>query len=296
MKKLLLIAIILLPAFIKAQQYVPFPDSNAIWNNVLTSMSGTVFTRFGLMGDTSIVSIQYHKLYKLNDTILNDTNALYYGAIREQAKKLYFRPVNYSFERILYDFTKNIGDTIKNLYYDLIPSDSSMWGIVISIDSILIDGNYRKEFTLNANNNPVWIEGIGSLQGLLYSVTPALTCSCIWSLVCFQQNDSVKYLNPQYSSCFSTITGISNYPTIENSIAVLPDPVVGISKIQWSNSNSNQFSTLTINDILGRNIESFNVSGKNNITINKTDYIQGIYFAKLYALNGKYNVIKLIIQ
>ena len=32
MKKLLLIVIILLPAYIKAQQYVPFPDSNAYWS------------------------------------------------------------------------------------------------------------------------------------------------------------------------------------------------------------------------------------------------------------------------
>jgi hypothetical protein len=287
-----------LPAFIKAQQYVPFPDSNAVWSEEEIDGMGPCQPckyQFRMKGDTIIDSIQYHKIYKENDSLLNSSNLIYFGEIREQSKRIYYRCCNHDIR--LYDFSKSVGDTIKNLYSEFSGCNAiSDSATITNIDSILIDGNYRRVFHLNTYNNPVWIEGIGSINGLLNAVVGEPTCSCTWDLVCFQNNDSVKYLNPKYSTCFPEITGITNYTVVENTVSVLPNPVTDISEIQWSNSNEYPFSKLIIVDVLGKDIKYFNVSGISDITINRADFAQGIYFAKLYSLNGKYNVIKLIIQ
>ena len=295
MKKLLLITIILLPAFIKAQQYVPFPDSNAVWSEIEIDQPGPCMPckyQFRILGDTIINSIQYHKIYKQNDSLLNSVNLIYHGAIREQGGKIYFRHVYFSFERTLYDFTKNVGDTIKKLYHDLDPSDSSMFGIITSIDSILIDGNYRKKFALNAND-PIWIEGIGSLHGLLYPITPAVTCSCIWDLVCFQQNDSVKYLNPKYSTCFPVITGISNNTTVKNSFAVLPNPFSTETTLRADKLFRD--ATLTVYNSFGQQVKLIkNISGQ-TVTLHRDNLPSGLYFLQLTQDNKTYATDKLII-
>jgi len=145
---------------------------------------------------------------------------------------------------------------------------------------------------------PYWIEGIGSSLGLTYpSPIQFSTCSdCSWDLICFRQNNEVLYLNPNVNTCYPTITSIQKYTAIENTVSILPNPVTNISTIQWNNSYEHPYSMLTIIDVFGRTVKSYNVSVKNAITINKTDFSPGIYFVKLFVPNGKYYITKIIIQ
>jgi hypothetical protein len=217
---------------ISAQNYVPFPDSNAIWNNRFWNQSVTEYTRLGLMGDTVINSVPYHKLYQLNDSVLSITNAVYYGAMREQGKKIYFRYYNCQYEFLLYDFTKNVGDTIYNIFCEdnLFSCDSiNDTAVITSIDSILIESNYRKVFHFESSfSTPVWIEGIGSTSGLINPLVPAVTCICSWDLVCFKQNNEEVYLNPNFNSCFPPTVGINeNIGSLFYEINISPNPASG---------------------------------------------------------------------
>ena len=255
--------------------------------------------QYRLFGDTIIDTVQYHKIYTIDDTLLNFTNATYFGAIREQEKKIYFRYYSCQNEIKLYDFSKNVGNTLRNLYSEIELCDSGYSGYapITSIDSVLIDGNYRRAIHSDAfYNNHVWIEGIGSTNGLFDPVIPPLTCMCSWDLVCFQQNGSVKYLNPNFSSCFPVITDMPNYESNENFVNIFPNPASGISIIKLNVSDNHFYSSLIISDILGKKTKTINVSGKNEITVNKNDYIQGLYFGRLIATNGETYFIKFIIQ
>jgi hypothetical protein len=48
-----------------------------------------------------------------------------------------------------------------------------------------------------------WLEGVGSLNGLLrescFSMTP---CDNNYELLCFQENNVLLYSNPAYDNCF----------------------------------------------------------------------------------------------
>jgi len=294
---LLLVLFALICGKTQAQTYIPFPDSNAVWSQIKIDNYAQSKYQYRILGDTIIGSVQYHKLFMQYDSLLNFSNSIYVGAIREQSKKIFFLHSYCQNETRLYDFSKNVGDTINNLYdEDSYCVGVPASGVINSIDSILIDGNYRKVFHLNSVNNPVWIEGIGSMFGLLNSVEPTPTCFCNWRLVCFQQNDSVKYLNPNFNSCFPVITDIPNQVPSKTSVNIFPNPVTGESTIKWDISGSPIYSTLIFTDILGKNIKTINVYGKNEITVNRNDYTPGLYFGKLLATNGENYVIRFIIQ
>ena len=156
----------------RAQEYVPFPLSNAIWSEVFTSKQpDEVETyQFGIEGDTVYNNIQYSKLYLLNDTVYPLSVGRYCGGIQEDdMKRIYiidcdcvmFPTIPIIDEVVLYDFSKSIGDTLFVGMYSFYPFS---YLIIHEIDSVLIDGNYRKRFDFGLEE---WIEGIGSTRGLL---------------------------------------------------------------------------------------------------------------------------------
>jgi len=207
---------------VSAQKYVPFPTENAEWNQVLYMSSDYLTTplprnlmNYSLGGDTILDTIRYTRL------ILNHNNTV--GFLREENKRIYYIGAGYtntwasyspgqlqkikncspSFlkstiqEDLLYDFNVKTGDTI-------------YWGmngqnIIDKIDSVQIDGSYRKQYHMKWGNDIV-IEGIGNaLRGLLNSVSPLPMCGAItwWDQVCFSQNGKTLFMNPEFKDCNS---------------------------------------------------------------------------------------------
>src|SRR5690606_18135488 len=76
------------------QTYYPFPDSVAIWKQTSSFYEGNdIHYALFMNGDTIINSNTYSKLYYSSTPNNIDTvNSLYYGAIRENNKKIYFFP------------------------------------------------------------------------------------------------------------------------------------------------------------------------------------------------------------
>ena len=258
-----------------AQQYIPFPESNAVWNQKFQygefPYDTSYYFQYGFNGDTLINSLLYHKVYRLNDTTLN-SNATYQGCLREDTlKKVFyigkgFWPFEvYNQEIQLYDFSKTVGDTIN---YGIYGKKQ-----IISVDSILINNNYRKRFHV------LWdyfIEGIGSVESLLSPITAIPNkVYTSWNLVCFKQNDNIIYLNPIYNSCFPSLSNI-NEITNNNNISIYPNPTKDNLTIE---TNTNTEQRLEIINLIGQTVYTIYINKK--ATVNTSAFAKGVYILKL---------------
>jgi hypothetical protein len=205
-----------------------FPESDAIWNIQIDGKEHY----YGLSGDTIINDTIYNKLYLLNDTtLIIDSGDEYIGGFRQEEKKVYFRPnlpadlfPQYPQETLLYDFSKNVGDTIwhnivtnlhihywsigENISASIIYNirDTENGKIYESIQYLHLDDGSLVE----TGRNDFWIENIGSLNSGLFWFLSQKTLSGTpkFRLACFKQGDELKYLDPDCKSCFSYTTGI----------------------------------------------------------------------------------------
>ena len=292
------------------QNYYPMPKSNAIWN----IYSDNVFSidqywmRYGLIGDSLINDTLYSKMYLLiNDTSLEITNTNYLsisgyddirrqnlmGFVREDSdKKIYFRDT-LDKETIIYDFSMNVGDSIIYSHSIIMVSDYSVLTIsglhnyensdkVISIDSAMINGVYRKR--LNFISGFSCVEGIGCVgsNGFFAPITDFCTCGDEFFLACYKNNDTVLILNnPKCSRCFCSI--YTNNPEEKweavKDIFIYPNPL---------NSSSDATITLNVNSDF---LKIFNQKGQlvlqektieNSINIGKNNLNKGLYLLQIF--------------
>lgn len=138
----------------KAQAYIYHPmvvdsanwEYSTIKNNNVFCDSGY---KFEIYDDTIVNGINYKKLYSGGGN--NNT----FDLIRESNKKIYYRKNfgNFIFpEILLYDFSKNIGDTILTNKNGSSTVLDTLQSKIIQIDSILTKKGYRKRFIVKALN------------------------------------------------------------------------------------------------------------------------------------------------
>ncbi|MDR3706206.1 MAG: T9SS type A sorting domain-containing protein [Paludibacteraceae bacterium] len=272
MKKVLIFITlaIILHTGLHSQTYVPFPTANASWNvyreyEMLGDPKNTFVDKYTLSGaDTTINSIKYK--------ILLD-NSYFIGGIREQDKKIYYSP-SYGGEYLLYDFNAQVGDTIRHS-----STLSYMYTVVKAIDSIQIDGNYRKRYIVSVYGYEPdsIIEGIGSVKNsLIYAVQLISTCTCVnyWEHICFEENGVVKYLNPDFSDCSSTkpIAGI-NETYSDAEIKIYPNPAQHTVYIK-----SNKAQAISIFNSSGQLMEKATLPAQSEYMLNIDNYSKGTYF------------------
>lgn len=160
-------------------------------------------TGYSLLGNFS--NSEYFKVWK--DSIVGDKtysfvvnstdefhehwDTLNYYLFREEEDKVYFE--NY----LYYDFTMQVGDTI-NFGFDMVV-DSIKW-------QPILNGEIRKHWYLSTPNNPynqvVWIEGIGSLGGLMDPTGGAYMGGGGTDLLCVYENGEQIYQSPYYDGCY----------------------------------------------------------------------------------------------
>ena len=207
-KILLTLLFAVLVQFCFGQEYHKIVDTNKVWSIIdeYTAGGGQPYSQFiKFTTDTLIGSYNYKKVLRSSDS--TQTVWSHIGFIREDSTaKVYYMNNSY-LEGLIYDFNVNINDTI-NIYNPLVCFDSSnMVCIVEQIDSIFIYNNYRKQIhILSAFGSEVWIEGIGSNRGILY--TNQCIVGNLFKLLCFYENDTLLYQNPLYPYCY--------YPTNTN--------------------------------------------------------------------------------
>lgn len=295
MKKILNISILLLLSLnIFTQEYVPLVKDSIVWSEIykhsVYEPGDYTPYYYGLLNeDTLIEEKNYYKLYSFNDTIYNIENANYWGAIREENKKVYYRGKldfmgDIDEEILIYDFSVNSGDTIYlgNLFA------VNEYMIVSEIDSIQINGNYRKRILFMYDDYiwTEWIEGIGNTKGLLYTSGDIPTDGSNHFLVCYFHNDHLFYHNNEYDNCFPLYTDIKDLNTVDiNALQVYPMPITDVSYIDIKNAN-NKYDKLYIFNSLGKIIKTIQLSNIEKIPIYKKDFIIGMYYFKLTSNNG----------
>ena len=281
---LLFIAFVLTVSFIKSQNYIPFPTTNANWNTYFIyncSSSAVPFDTsilsYEVMGDTIINLELYKKIYKEKFSAYNPSSKKVIGAIRELNKKIFYIGETYfglhaTTEVLLYDFNAQIGDTIQHDIY--------FYSIVLDIDSILINGKYRKRYEVDNNwlyHNPDFIvEGIGSLKNSLFGhISDIPTCgTSYWEHICFTHNDSLIYINPTFDDCFPIDTILLSINIKNNNDQINIYPVPFCSEINISNIYNNDIVNVEITDLTNRIVYKEELRDNHiNLTINKGTYI-----------------------
>jgi hypothetical protein len=230
---------ICLPAFIAmgaaAQTYHPLVDSGKTWSTVHHYYPGTTpfsdYVKF--QGDTLINGLTYKKVWKSMD----ESQAAWAanGFIREAGggQVFYMTWAGGSPNNLIYDFGAAAGDTV--FLFD------DPMGAYFVVDSVgtatLLTGELRKRLNLScfmAGGGPLgqetWIEGMGSLYGVLQSG------SCILigdnpQLLCFREQDTLKYFNPGYSTCF-VVTGTEESRSGPAPVEVFPNPADNVINIR----------------------------------------------------------------
>jgi hypothetical protein len=154
-------------------------------------------------GDSIVAGKAYKKVFSCDDKL--HENIRYEGLIRELDKKTYFIPKDFEAEYVLYDFSLEEGT---NFEYQTQPQNSPTILYVKKVDFVENNGIQKKriQFTSPPPDDDqvyaTWIEGIGSLTGLLYPLGTYAPNSTIEILLCYYENDERVYKNQDYSECY----------------------------------------------------------------------------------------------
>ncbi len=271
---------------VKAQeyQYVPFPDSNAVWSEVYyPSNAPAVYNKYALFNEDTLVNgINYHKLFHTeNKSKITRENSVCIGGIREDNKKVFIKYVDgfkpdepyYQKEFMLYNFSLNEGDTVWNEKdnINIIPLD---YLIVKRIDTILINGSKRKMLSFDPVSWVFWIEGVGNVKGLIFTSGDIPPNGTNNDLICMHHNDTLMYFfDDRYDGCVPqfVIDGVALLPNRD--IKVYPNPVTD-GTAYFENIS---FETLELFGINGELIRKENIKGVNSYQLNVLKLPPGIY-------------------
>lgn len=294
-KASLVLEVVFLPLMSSLSQDFPIPANGAEWNNTIiqaATMGPTQGTsRIEIKGDTIINDIAYSKLFTTLGSSYYQTGQCefhlfgsglinrYEGAIRtdENYKVSYF-PQGETDSIILYDFSLSVGDSVL-----ISESNNPYYAYVLEIDTILIANSPRKQLTMKGMYgwDDIWIEGIGSLYGLL------TTEFRLWEfhdyeLTCYEENDIPLYTStPSCTRC--DIATFTNPENTQESISIYPNPVIGRSVIDWAKSFFPK--QLNIYDLFGKTIFSKSVVNTEELYIDRKDLAKGVLVLELVGNN-----------
>ena len=160
---------------------------------------------YKIEGDTLLDGVSYKVMYTTRNEDLTGWSVC--GVIREtEDRQVLYRRDGSSYDEILYDFSMEVGDTIIMNGSGFYPD----WMFVVETNEILINGEPRKQIVLEYSwgDQEVWIEGIGSLYGIIDSGSLFLTGGST-NLLCYYEDGDLIWQNttPGYDECYMV------YPT-----------------------------------------------------------------------------------
>lgn len=242
-------------------------------------------------GDTLIDGYEYKSIWRCDEENQLDWN--FYGFIRENDEhQVFLKPPDY-IEGLIYDFEVELGDTVvaNNVYLN----SDTLHFIVSEIDSVLLLDGYHKRIILWEYINEkeeVWVEGLGSLYGILNSCNGSYGGVCgSYEALCYESDEFLVYQHHDYTTCHYNVTVNINTRSYEE-MSVYPNP-------------AKDFTILEFSDERERLIEIFDLSGKKiakNLLFDKIFYLnlhlvdKGIYIIKVKDDVNSYLPIKLIVD
>ena len=170
---------------------------------------------YKIEGDTLVDGVSYKVMYTTRNEDLTGWSVC--GVIREtEDKQVLYRRDGSSYDEILYDFSMEVGDTITMSGNGFYPD----WMFVIETNEILVNGEPRQQIVLEYpwGDQEVWIEGIGSLYGIINSGSLFLMGGST-DLLCYYEDGDLIWQNttPGYNECYIVNSGQ------QGNLAVTPD-------------------------------------------------------------------------
>ena len=270
-------------------QQVHFPDSNATWS-IWSGKTEKCFVK----GESLLNGKHYKKYFYTKDSAV--TVGDYFALLREDTvnQRVYAIFGYGTKERLLYDFSLGIGDTV-TVYSKFEGYTVGPWLVKIdTIDTVNIGGKNRKRLKVNGSGfQPYieyWIEGIGSSYGLFYSGTSmAIIHDVILpNLICFEQDGVVAYMSPNVQKCYYPVpkgVSIASQWLTQLSLNVNTGMVSVNSEIVITAYKVESLTGQIIHqDSPHASAFSFDISDKNN----------GLYLLTLYADKG--TVVRRIVK
>lgn len=299
MKNLVLYLLICLifESLYSQETYYPLIESGKTWYVLDGGFGGFATNIYKVEGDTIINQHSFKILYHSNEEF--PVTWTKHGYIREDEKKVYYSPYSeydtvFQEPGMVYDFDVELNDTltITSFAYNY-PTEIEI--VITSIDSILIEEEYRKKvsFACESIDENFWIEGIGSNNGL---IEPGFYCYIVCptiELLCVKESENVIYHNEYYESCF--IVGIHERLNKSLLFQVFPNPAkTKINIVAQTNNYSDILFKLC--NLHGEILLIKRLTNYNYNMVNTEKLKAGLYF---YTITNKSDLIqngKIIIE
>jgi len=249
-------------------------------------------------GDTIINQLNYLKIWESIDE--NYLNWYHRGFIRSDTNgNIYLRNL-LNEEGLAYKFDVNPGDTFSVInpfhFYTFIAE-------VEEVDQVYIEpaNEYRNRIKIidyegnSWGDEEYWIEGIGSLAGILHSGFHLYSLTGgEYDVLCQWVNNTLEYSNQSFNFCFNIVSTpeISDEPI---SISIQPNPLVKKSQIIIKGVPDEKYK-LVINDIYGKNTCEYNIQQNKDILLDRGLFKNGLYIIALFDGNNIIARKKLIVQ
>ncbi|MBQ5456530.1 MAG: hypothetical protein IIT63_11975, partial [Prevotella sp.] len=213
-------------ATMQAQEWMSLLKDNSEWN-ILWQSTGVptpelITESLVISGDTLIDGELYKKvLRKLSSETQYWHGSMeydLYGIIKEEESgKVFYKPKEQEVEYLLYDFGMNVNDTAV-MYWCQNPNCE----VHVRIDSIAtqhIAGAERRVFYVSSKDMygdewhwlNTWVEGIGAMEGLLYSCHVVNAGGItLHELLCYHEDGELVWQNPTYNTCLIDPLGIQD--------------------------------------------------------------------------------------
>ena len=274
-------------------QFAALPDHSARWlvqvydgPNLAEELS---YFLSDTPGDTLIDSETFTKLFF-------GLSPLYpFGALRDNGLgQVYYHSFSDNLTHLLYDFAVSPGDTINGVYnepYFINPL------YVTGVDSVQYAGSWRRRIGLSESSSSTiaasyWVQGIGGVEGAVWSGGPLSTCACTtvsmaYRLFCASVSDTIQYgFDAGYPGhCFLSIDVGENFFE-EDPITAFPNPSTG----QFTLSPSQKANAITVYTPTGQQL--IQSTGQ---TIDLSAYPPGLYHALVRTAQGEGHV-RLMVQ
>ena len=288
-KLVLCVAIFLVAGITSSAQSWNLLQEGKQWNHAYKYWSSDIekyvirhTTAIKFINDTLINDSLYKKAYYSQDE--EYTNWSLTGFVREDDEGFYFRNLTNNEEK-LYSYNLQIGDVFysKNSLY----SSDSLLVSVNDIDSILINGIYKKRYRLIGpwqydNGMEDWIEGIGSLSGIIYPFINEMTTGGEVRLLCYFEDGQPLYKTSIFglSECYYEDYVLANNEIEYKQIAIYPNPAKDIINIE---SDITSDLNYCIYDVSGRVYLTGQLADNR---INVSGFRKGVYILRLSQQSG----------
>jgi len=308
MKKFILLSpVFLLFGIFTAQSqtddYYPLVQEGKVWSVVFVDdcygIENLKFTtaKMAFFGDTTIHDITYKKMYASTKEfpIFPHDWTLQNFMREDEDKKVWYKANPSSTEKLYYDFSLEIGDTLPaNLGYGY----PYVTGPVVVEDIIykkMLNGEERKVWHLSTmcfsfliNDKEYWVEGIGSRLGVIFPISGELLGG-LSSLLCVYENEELIFnTNFQWGECYLSNSIITENFDNQYQLKIYPNPSKNILYIE--SLENFDIHAISLINLQGQTVKHYE---PNTSQLDISNITEGIYFIKLSSSKG--DVIKKII-